>query len=298
MGRLTADPTSIVPDQVVAQTDLVTVGAFRCPTSHPQFRDSGPIRQACFVFPRTAVVIAHEGRPPFLADPTIVTLYNTGQQYTREPVSADGDRCDWFAVDQSVLREAARTFDPVAAEDPTSPLRFARASSGPALYLKQRQIFESARLTPSIDPLWIDEAVVTLLRDVLAIAYDDAPRARPTAERIERRRADLVDAARRLMLRRFAEPITLSGLAGRLACSPFHLCRTFHSATGSTLHAYLTQIRLRSALERIAEGMDLTRIALEVGYSSHSHFTVAFRRAFGLAPSAASAARKLRARSR
>jgi AraC-like DNA-binding protein len=31
----------------------------------------------------------------------------------------------------------------------------------------------------------------------------------------------------------------------------------------------------------------LTRLALDLGYSSHSHFTASFRRAFGLTPSAA-----------
>jgi AraC-like DNA-binding protein len=41
------------------------------------------------------------------------------------------------------------------------------------------------------------------------------------------------------------------------------------------------------ALEPLADGAgDLTRIALDLGFSSHSHFTAAFRRHFGLTPSA------------
>ena len=52
------------------------------------------------------------------------------------------------------------------------------------------------------------------------------------------------------------------------------------------IHRYLTQLRLRSSLERLADGAnDLTALALELGFSSHSHFTDAFRREFGHAPS-------------
>src|SRR6476619_5276419 len=152
------DPEPHDPDQIVARTELVTIGAFRCATHHPRFRDSGPIAQACFVFPRTAVTIAHDGRQPFLADPTVITLYNTGQRYTREPISADGDRCDWFAIDERVLREVERPFDPAAADDTERPVRHANARSRAALYLKQRRIFESARTAHSGEPLWIDEA--------------------------------------------------------------------------------------------------------------------------------------------
>jgi AraC-like DNA-binding protein len=45
-------------------------------------------------------------------------------------------------------------------------------------------------------------------------------------------------------------------------------------------------VRLRTSLERIAEpGADLTSIALDLGFSSHSHFTDVFRREFGSTPS-------------
>ncbi|MEZ4619900.1 MAG: helix-turn-helix domain-containing protein [Caldilineaceae bacterium] len=53
------------------------------------------------------------------------------------------------------------------------------------------------------------------------------------------------------------------------------------------MHQYTAQLRMRAALERITDpGTDLTAVALDLGYSSHSHFTSAFRRAFGILPSA------------
>jgi AraC family transcriptional regulator len=75
-------------------------------------------------------------------------------------------------------------------------------------------------------------------------------------------------------------------VARRAGSSVFHLCRTFRRHTGSTLHGYRNQMRLRTALEQVAApASDLTDLALDLGYSSHSHFTSAFRKAFGMAPS-------------
>jgi AraC-like DNA-binding protein len=43
---------------------------------------------------------------------------------------------------------------------------------------------------------------------------------------------------------------------------------------------------LIAAVQAILDGCgDLTALALDLGFSSHSHFTDAFRRRFGMAPS-------------
>jgi AraC-like DNA-binding protein len=85
-----------------------------------------------------------------------------------------------------------------------------------------------------------------------------------------------------------AQRLTLTRIAAALGVSVFHLCRSFRRATGLTLHGYRDEVRLRMALERLEQGEgDLTRLGLELGYSSHSHFTAAFRRSFGRPPSAA-----------
>ena len=52
------------------------------------------------------------------------------------------------------------------------------------------------------------------------------------------------------------------------------------------VHRYLTLLRLRASLDRLAGGENnLTALALELGFSSHSHFADAFRREFGRTPS-------------
>jgi AraC-like DNA-binding protein len=44
-------------------------------------------------------------------------------------------------------------------------------------------------------------------------------------------------------------------------------------------------LRLARALVELPHADDLSTLALEVGFSSHSHFSAAFRRAFGCTPS-------------
>jgi AraC-like DNA-binding protein len=51
------------------------------------------------------------------------------------------------------------------------------------------------------------------------------------------------------------------------------------------LQRYVTQLRLARALIELPDSDDLTALALDLGFSSHSHFTLAFRRAFGCTPS-------------
>src|SRR5262249_33988561 len=122
-------------DRMIFRTGSVCIGAFRCEPSHPSFSDSGPIRNCCFVFPRTAVEIPHEHEAAFVGNPNVVTFYNRGQIYERRAISREGDRCDWFGVDTDIVREAVRAVDPSVDSSPGGPFRFTRGWSDPGTYL-------------------------------------------------------------------------------------------------------------------------------------------------------------------
>ena len=263
-------------DRLIFQTDLVAVGTFRCRRDHPLFVDSGPIRNHCFVFPRTAVAIRHADRPAFQADPTVVTLYNAGAEYRRAAISPEGDHCDYFAVMPAALHGIAggsderRLFEAPAAPSPA------------ALYLRQRLLLRAVQAGAPADPLEIEETVIVMLEQILE-SIGDGRFGRGLAAPAGRRRS-LIDDACAVLATAMSETLTLSDLARRVGCSPFHLCRVFREWRGGTLHQYRHQLRLRTALTLIEQGRDLTSVALDVGFSSHSHFTAAFRRAFRLTP--------------
>ena len=78
--------------QVVFESGLIRIGAFRCRPDHPLFHEAGQPAENCFfVFPRTAVEIQHEHEAPFVANPNVVTFYNPGQAYRRNAISPEGD---------------------------------------------------------------------------------------------------------------------------------------------------------------------------------------------------------------
>jgi AraC family transcriptional regulator len=81
--------------------------------------------------------------------------------------------------------------------------------------------------------------------------------------------------------------MSLRELSQRCGLSVFHLCRAFHELTGRTIAGYRRQLRLRAALNTVRDSTrQLTDIALDAGFYSHSHFTAVFKREFGVTPSA------------
>jgi AraC-like DNA-binding protein len=281
--------------RMLYESPLVKFAKFRAAPSHPGFRDSGPTRQHCFVFPRTSVRIRHAGGKPFVAGPNVVTLYNLGQIYERENVTEEGDRCEWFTVDPDVLVEVLAAHDPSVLDDPEHPFRLPFAPGDPATYLLQRLVVRHVTEAERADPLFVEETVLRVLDHVAASAARfRGVAARPGPE-AGSGAAEVVDAMREILARRFRENLSLADLGRRSGYSVFHLSRIFREKSGLTLHAWQSRLRLLTALERVAEpGTDLADLAADLGYASHSHFTAAFRRAFGVTPSAFRATASLR----
>jgi AraC family transcriptional regulator len=270
------------PIRPLFQSALVRIGSFRCPVDHPCFTATGPTRSHLVVFPRNSVWIEQEGHRPFVSDPTHAVLYNAQHQYERRALSPDGDRSDFFGITPSLHREIQASFEPETADASESRFRAAQAVADAATYRYQRRIFEYVERQADADEMAVEEAVIEILQRVLASVYHE--RAAPAAA--SQRHLDLVDSARAYLAVHFAAKQSLADVARALDCSVFHLCRVFRRHTGMTLHEYRHQLRVRHALETVTSGKaDLLEVALQLGYSGHSHFTAAFRDAFGAPPS-------------
>jgi AraC family transcriptional regulator len=271
-------------DHIVFESGLVRVGAFRCDASHPSFHDSGPARNCCFVFPRTAVEIQHEHERAFVTNPNVVTFYNRGQTYRRNPVSRDGDRCDWFGVDNDVVLDIVRTFDPKQEFRPESPFRLTRGWTNASTYLAQRQLFERLASNAVTDSLLVEETVLGLLEQVVRSAYRKPELLNFHIAKLRQR--EIVHHVEFVLSERWADSLSLSDVASEVGVSVYHLCRIFRRSTGMTLHQYRQKLRVRWSLEEVtASNRPLVDIALDTGFSSHSHFTNSFHREFGYTPS-------------
>ena len=80
-------------------------------------------------------------------------------------------------------------------------------------------------------------------------------------------------------------PWTLHALAAQASVSPSQLAHGFRAETGLSVYGYVMRARLVRALEAVLDSdAALTRIALDAGFASHSHFTARFRALFGHTP--------------
>jgi AraC-like DNA-binding protein len=271
------------PERIVFHSTALVLGEFRCPVSYRAFRSAGRIVNFVLGFPHRAVWIERDDRPRFVADPSLATLYNPGQPYERHPISDEGDESDWLGLSEEIARGIVRHFSPAHA-DSAAPFWFHRAVVTHRLFLAQRALFRLAN-TPEVDRLEVEEGAIRIATAVIASAYERG-RARPHTGR---RTRELVEDARETIMSTLFQNVGVSEVASRIGVSPFHLCRTFRAATGMSLHAYRKDMRLRVALGLLATHRGkLSALAMDVGFNSHSHFTAAFRRAFGQSPSTAS----------
>ena len=160
------------------------------------------------------------------------------------------------------------------------------AVSPPArLTSRQQQILMSLRAPPVLaaaQRLWYQGKALELAADLFFIAPDEQELFCQRQQRLASVRVEKVVA---LLRKDLSCPPSLDDLGRFVGCSPFHLSRTFSSATGRTIPQYLRQLRMERAAELLLSGkFNVTEAAVEVGYSSLSHFSQAFHETFGCCP--------------
>lgn len=97
---------------------------------------------------------------------------------------------------------------------------------------------------------------------------------------------DPVKRAVQLLSERIDQPLDLNFIAKEVGVAPHHLSRRVSNETGTTLQRHLRRLRIERACEALDSGkMNVTEVALEVGYQSLSHFAKAFREETGESPS-------------
>jgi AraC-like DNA-binding protein len=96
-----------------------------------------------------------------------------------------------------------------------------------------------------------------------------------------------IDRAVELIETDYARGLTLGDLASAAGLSTFYFARAFQRFLGVPPHRYLTGVRLRHAARMLDEGAAVTFTCYECGFGSLSHFVTAFRKRFGVVPSAA-----------
>ncbi len=283
-------PTEGEDVRVVYSTPRLMLGEFHCEPGHRRWSEQNRIDDGHHVvFPGTPVRIEQDGHDPVVATSASVVFYNRYQTYRRAMVGGLGDHCVFVLVSPEALQDVARSYVPQLSDPHARPFPAAHAPSAAGTFLAERALLRHLRTAPEPDDLFVQERLYGLVGCTVAGLFGAAPADRePRRAATRAAHAEVVEAAKAVMSTRLAERITLEELARLLFVSPFELARMFRRRTGSSVHSFLIQLRLRTALDRVFDSaVRLTDVAVDTGFSSPGHFTDSFRRVFGMTPSAA-----------
>jgi AraC-like DNA-binding protein len=128
-----------------------------------------------------------------------------------------------------------------------------------------------------IETLKAETLVLTLVRRALGERTAHAARASAGRQK-------LVDRAKLVLASDLGRRWTLAEVAAATGVSPVYLTQVFQQVEGVPLYRYQLRSRLALALDLLPRYADLTALGLELGFSSHSHFSAAFRQVYGRTP--------------
>lgn len=256
-------------------TGGLAVADVRCHSCRSSWSPPEEAKHYAVVFVRRGCFRRRTDEAEVVADPASVYFERPGERYEVAHPHEGGDACTQLVVDDALLAT-------ITGDEPALPLR--PRFTSPPVDLEHRLLLGAAQWS---DEFELAERAISLLAAVVGEA--SATRGEKGRVATARSRRRTVDAAREAVA---ASPaIGLLELARTVAVSPHHLSRIFRAETGETISRYRNRVRVRLALERLAEGEErLTRLAAELGFADHAHLTRTVRAEAGSTPSALRAA--------
>lgn len=260
--------------QLLLNTDTATIRDVVC-GGECRHRSAEECASAThLVFPYRGVYVRHVGRSDAVAEANQVLFFNRAEAYRVSHPVAGGDASLTLAVKQPLLQELA-------------PKEQLRPGAGPVF----------RRLRRRIDPR--TQALAALLRHSLQRQVAETLEAETLALTLVRRalgertshaagasfgRQKLVDRAKLVLTSDLARRWTLAEVAAAVGVSSVYLTQVFQQVEAMPLYRYQLRLRLARALDLLGQYDDLTALGMNLGFSSHSHFSAAFRQAYGRTP--------------
>jgi AraC family transcriptional regulator len=227
------------------------------------------------VFPYRGVYVRHLGTEQTVAEANQVLFFNATEGYRVSHPVPGGDASLTLVISEPMLRELA----PPALLRDSARLAFRRQR----LRIDARTQALVALLRHSLrqsiaEPLEAETLALTLVQRALG------PRTTHAAGASVGRRL-LVDRVKLVLASDLARRWSLAEIAAEVRGSPVYLTQVFRQVEGLPLYRYQLRLRLARALDLLAQYDDLTTLSLDLGFSSHSHFSAAFRAVYGRSPS-------------
>jgi AraC-like DNA-binding protein len=222
--------------------------------------------------------------------PMTAGFYRRGQQPLRG-IRQAGQHHRFLTIEFSFdflrqhLGEFVTSLHPLVRETVGGASEAAGVSPVTLLSSRHQQLLASLRQPPVLalaQGAWYRAKALEAAAEFFFIARENEELFCHRQKRLSTERAERVIA---LLKKDLAAPPSLEDIGRAVGCSAFHLSRTFSASTGMTIPQFLRQLRMERAAELLRSGkFNVTETALEVGYSSLSHFSHAFHETFGCCP--------------
>jgi len=260
---------SLLSSSAVCLWDVCCKGSRR----EESAEESVPATQ--LVFPYRGIYVRRVGQDQAVAEVNQVLFFNAAEEYRVSHPVAGGDASLALVLGEPMLRELA----PRALLHEGAALAFRRQR----LRIDARAQALVALLRHSLrrnlaEPLEAEGLALTLVQRALGPRTTHAAGASVGRQK-------LVDRVKLVLASDLARRWTLAEIAAEVRGSPVYLTQVFQQVEGLPLYRYQLRLRLARALDLLPHYDDLTALSLDLGFSSHSHFSAAFRATYGRSPS-------------
>jgi AraC-like DNA-binding protein len=260
--------------QLLLNTETATVRDVVCRGDCRQKSAEECAHTTHLVFPYRGVYVRHLGRNDAVAEANQVLFFNRAEGYRVSHPVDGGDACLSLAIGEPVLRELV-------------PREQVREDGVLAFRRQRRRIDPRAQALVAVLRHGLNRKVVeTLQAETLALTLARRALGERTshAAGASLGRQKLVDRAKLVLSADLARRWTLAEIAAEVGVSPVYLTQVFQQVEAMPLYRYQLRLRLARALDLLGQYDDLTTLGLDLGFSSHSHFSSAFRQAYGRTP--------------
>jgi AraC-like DNA-binding protein len=267
-------------ETLLFRSDLVKVGSFECGSDHPCFAVSESLDNDVFVLPRKPVWIRRDAGDFRFVEPGALLMHRAGSTLERRRADGFGERTFWFGVHPAVFVDTLRRFGLSTSDMGGAQITNLTTAYRLALLLKKLQQLPCEQLS-------VEEQVLSVFYAICEARAGQACAPSNGREGTTTRQRRLVDLARAYLDTHLCESVSLDRVAHEAGTSLYHLCRVFRQTMGVTMHEYRTRQRLSRAMQRLIDGdsATLTELALDLGFSSHSHLSRVFQQQVGMSPS-------------
>jgi AraC family transcriptional regulator len=265
-----------VTAQSLLKTRLVAIRDVQCEGRCRHHSDEESTNATHMVFPYRGIYVRHLGGDEAVAEANQVLFFNAHDGYRVSHPLPGGDASLDLVVSEPIL-------------DELSPRSLLRETGGVAFRPQRLRIDPRAQALAALlrhslrmkiaEPLEAESLALTLARRALGPRTAHTPAASAVRQR-------LVNRTKMVLASDLTRRWTLAEIAAEVGHSPVYLTQVFQQVEGVPLYRYQLHLRLARSLDLLSQYDDLTSLSLDLGFYSHSHFSTAFKQAYGRSPSA------------